>query len=160
MRFPDLEQAFAMEREDMAVTKIWMYLSKFVEDDPELNTFTQPQRYVLVVEDFEAEINNGGFDQYFVNSAGNHAMTCVKALEEIGADDALDLLKQAIAVFPEGKVPADREERFALLEKIWEKQESEEAPGAWEHLDNRYYEIGIDLGSLMMKYVRAHADEI
>ena len=160
MRVPDLEQVFAMEREDMAASRIWMFLSKFVEDDPELKTFTQPQRYVLVVEDFEAEINNGGFDQYFVNSAGDHAHLCLSALEAIGASDALDLLKQAVAVFPDGKAPSDREERFTVLEKIWEKQENEDAPGAWGHLDKRYYELGIDLGSLVMKYVRAHADEI
>ena len=39
-----------------------------------------------LVDELEAEINNGGFDQYFFNSAGDKAAEAINALEAIGAN--------------------------------------------------------------------------
>ena len=38
-----------------------------------------------LIEALEAEVNNGGFDQYFYNSAGDNTAETIQALETIGA---------------------------------------------------------------------------
>jgi hypothetical protein len=49
----------------------------------------------------EGEVNNGGFDQFFYNNAGDNT----RALEAIGAFKMADILKRAAAVFPAGMPP-------------------------------------------------------
>ena len=41
---------------------------------------------VKLVEDFEAEVNNGGFDQFFFNSRGDFSIESLEALELIKAN--------------------------------------------------------------------------
>jgi hypothetical protein len=48
----------------------------------------------------EAEGNNGGFDQFFYNSAGDNTAETIRALETIGAVTVSDILKRAAAKFP------------------------------------------------------------
>jgi hypothetical protein len=40
---------------------------------------------ITFIDDLEAEVNNGGFHQYFYNSAGDNTAEAIRALEEIGA---------------------------------------------------------------------------
>ena len=44
----------------------------------------QGQEVTSLIEDLEAEINNGGFHQYFYNSAGDNTAETIQALETIG----------------------------------------------------------------------------
>jgi hypothetical protein len=72
-----------------------------------------------VVESLEAEVNNGGFDQYFFNSSGDDAAGALEALNEIGATRTAELLRGACSRFP-GAMPSP--ERFRrqvdLLEHV------------------------------------------
>src|ERR1700722_5493586 len=54
---------------------------------------SQPERVFLCIWDLEAEVDNGGFDQYYFNSAGDHALDTVRALETIGAKRTAELVK-------------------------------------------------------------------
>jgi hypothetical protein len=48
---------------------------------------TQPERVFLCIWGLEGEVNNGGFDQYYFNTAGDHALDVVKSLQAIGAGE-------------------------------------------------------------------------
>ena len=64
----------------------------------------------------EGEVYNGGFDQFFVNDSGSYYADTIKALEEIGAPQSLELLKQAKEIlFHDRPVPFDTEERRKAL---------------------------------------------
>lgn len=63
------------------------------------------------------EVSNGGFDQYFFNSAGNHAGPVADALKAIGDAKALAVFKKALAVFPGGPSP-DRDLRWKQLQEM------------------------------------------
>lgn len=71
----------------------------------------------------EAEINNGGFHQYFWNSAGDHASLALESLRAIGASETALLLQQAIEVAFNGLIPESRELRQAQLEINEEEKE-------------------------------------
>ena len=55
-----------------------------------------PERVVLAVEALEREVNNGGYDQFFVNSSREFAPTIVESLKSIGCDKAASITQKAI----------------------------------------------------------------
>jgi hypothetical protein len=69
-------------------------------------------RVLVTIWGLEAEVNNGGFDQYYFNGAGNQAFFAPEALRLIGASRMAEVVARANAVFgPEGPsqfVPFDR----------------------------------------------------
>jgi hypothetical protein len=68
-----------------------------------------------LVDALEGEVNNGGFDQLFFNSAGDEVAAMIEALEMIGATKTAAIVRRACARFPAGMPPMDRAERQTLL---------------------------------------------
>lgn len=65
--------------------------------------------------DFHAELANGGFSQFFLNSASDQLEATLAALAAIGEHEAAELLRQACAAFGPGGPPADRDARGLAL---------------------------------------------
>ena len=68
-----------------------------------------------LVDDLEAEVNTGGFDAYFFNSAGDRAGDVIVALTKIGATRTAGIVRRACARFPGGMPPVERFSRQELL---------------------------------------------
>jgi hypothetical protein len=66
-----------------------------------------------LIETLEGEVNNGGFDQFFYNSAGNNTADTILALQAIGAARTADIVKRAAAMFPGGGMPLKSDWRGA-----------------------------------------------
>lgn len=99
-----------------------------------------------VIENLEAEVNNGGFDQFFYNSAGDKTAETIQALETIGAVAMADILKRAAAKFPGNMPPRDRFARQEVLLQISPDAE------AFEELDGEFYGYPDDLADLLANY--------
>ena len=99
-----------------------------------------------LVRDLEAEINNGGFDQFFFNSAGDSTEETIGALLAIGAIRTAEIVREAATKFPKGMPPADRFERQDQLEIV-----SPEAD-AFESYDKAFFEYQDDLQALVDAY--------
>lgn len=99
---------------DFVLELIDPWISKFIsEGSAELS----PLELVGVgIWTLEAEVNNGGFDQYYFNSAGELAIQTVSSLEAIGAPNTASLLAAANSEFPSATPPADRRLRQEMLE--------------------------------------------
>ena len=64
---------------------------------------SNPQRVFSSIWALEAEVNNGGFSQFFLNDSSETAGFVVEALETIGAPKTADICRRAIkAAFPGG----------------------------------------------------------
>jgi hypothetical protein len=106
-----------------------------------------PAEVQRLVDDLEAEVNNGGFDQYFFNAAGDEAAAAIEALEAIGAGRTAAIVRSACARFPGGMPPADRDTRQALL------TESVSPEGdAFEDDDDAFLNYEDDLAGLVAAY--------
>jgi hypothetical protein len=103
----------------------------------------------------DGEVHNGGFDQYFFNSAGNVSEAALAGLEEMGAVGAVSLLERAMGVFPGGTPPADRQRRRQTMDKIRKKSKS-----VWSQCDDEFYELKEDLGQLALAYAKKKKTEI
>ena len=100
-----------------------------------------------LVEKFDGEVNNGGFDQFFRNSAGNETAEMIQALEIIKAVAVSSILKRAAQRFPGGMPPKERAAREDILEKISPHTEG------FNDLDQEFYSCKEDLQGLLEKYM-------
>lgn len=118
-----------------------------------MEILTKPQKNFYLNQNLEREINNGGFNQYFINSSGDYAHEVVHSLKLIGANYTADILQKAIDQFPDKKVPKNKDERIEIVEGI-----EETANEVWEELDQKFYEYVDDLNALNIEYVRRNKE--
>jgi hypothetical protein len=120
-------------------------------DYEDITELTDAERVFVLVENVEREVNNGGFDQFFMNSSGDHAEESHAALLEIGAVKTAALLEKAMSIFIDGFVPQTYEERMIVLDEVGE----DEAQGWFEDCDSEYYD-GLDenIAALLLEYVK------
>ena len=100
-----------------------------------------------LVEEREAEINNGGFDQFFFNNAGNQTAESIEALKAIGAIRTASIVAAAAGKFPGSDPPIDRTARQGLLLETV-------SPGAnaFSEQDDAFLAYEDDLAALLEAY--------
>jgi uncharacterized protein DUF4375 len=112
---------------------------------------TAAERHFACVWQLEAEVNNGGFHQYYFNSAGDFALDTAEALDAIGAPHTAQIVRDANSVFPDGP-PRDRDARQSALAAISED--------AFAEYDDAFLAYEDDLSSLLFAYVQANRTSI
>ena len=108
----------------------------------------EKERVSELINDLEGEVNNGGFDQFFYNNAGDNAEEIIRALETIGAHKAADIVRRAAAKFPGGLPPKDRFVRQDVLLDVVSPNSD-----AFRDLDQEFFTYPDDLAGLLAKYV-------
>jgi hypothetical protein len=111
---------------------------------------------------FQGEVINGGFSQFFSNSAGDRAHESLAALRRVGASLCVELLERALTLFPGGVAPVDRQRRCELLFAFEERD-----PRFLEKLSQAFFRrvdaIGSvpeeDLTALQLVFMRANRAE-
>ena len=98
------------------------------------------------ITDLEDEVNNGGFHQYFYNSAGDNTAETIQALEKIGALKIADILRRAAGRFPDGMPPKERFTRQDVLLKDFPDTQ------VFRDLDEEFYDYPDNLADLLRKY--------
>lgn len=111
------------------------------------------QRFYSAVFMCDAEINNGGLAQYFMNSSGDHWRDGVAGLEAMGFQERLDVLKEAIALFGADGPSDDREKRHIQLSKLYKKNDA-----IFDELESRYYGSSEVVEVVATRFVLANPD--
>jgi Domain of unknown function (DUF4375) len=119
------------------------------------DSLSQAEQVFVCVWQLEAEINNGGFDQFYTNSAGDFATETVTALEAIGAAHTAAIVRRANALFDSSVPPRNRDEREDALETIRDDREDD-----LEELDSAFYEYKDKLSQLLHAFVMSHRADI
>ena len=112
------------------------------------DSLSELETTILSVWLLEADVNNGGFNQYFWNSSGDFANQVVSSLHRIGAAETADIVKAALANFPNSAPPTNRDERQNILEAL-----EESGTLKLDSLDTEFYEYPCDLTELMYQYL-------
>jgi Domain of unknown function (DUF4375) len=121
----------------------------------EYRDLSTPERVFLLIWEFESEVNNGGFHQYFHNSSGVGAPHVVAALKSIGAQATAAIAQRALNAANQVTTwsrDADRQASIKLLPSATRQM--------LDGLDQEYYACGEDLTPLLYKYVAEHRTEI
>lgn len=96
----------------------------------------------------QMEVRNGGFHQFFSNSSGIAAREAVMGFTMIGATNCAQILREAIAMFPNGECPEETYDRHADLNEI--------PPEQFRPLEKRFYaqiQNDEDYGFLAANYI-------
>jgi GGDEF domain-containing protein len=113
--------------------------------DVGFNRLMPDEQLLVVIWGIEADVNNGGFHQYYFNGYGNFARLAPRMLRQIGASQTAQIVAEANALFgPEGPAP-DRDERQRALESLDDD--------SWEYLDNRFWAYPDNLSELLGRHV-------
>jgi len=95
----------------------------------------------------EAEVNNGGFHQFFSNSTGEYVTETMRALVEIGATKTSELLKRAVSIgFPAG-YPSDASQYESLVADF------DDVVDELDALDQEFFKYADPLSELVNKYL-------
>jgi len=103
---------------------------------------------------FEAEVNNGGFNQYYFNSAGDHAAETVKSLEVIGANQTANLVRRANMLFGEAGPSPDRFKRQKELFALEDAGKNKDM----ESITKEFLKYNDPVGKLLEVYVSKNAE--
>ena len=102
----------------------------------------------------EAEVYNGGFNQYFWNSSRQFANEAVAGFELIGAPKHAALMTRAIDSFRQEE---DRLQSFIDRDNVKAFSESyQDTP--LNSLDEEFYELSEDLSRLRIQFIRRNPD--
>jgi len=108
---------------------------------------TLADRRLLALGSLRDEVNNGGFHQYFFNSAGDLVTDALDAAQVADADELASLIRRALSMLnvPD---PTDRLARQDALSKL--------EPEQFAGIDDSYYvvEASADLDSVMRAVMR------
>jgi len=99
----------------------------------------------------DALTHNGGFLDSF-GSAGKLVNDAPAAYELLGLNEAADLVRQGLALFPEGRLPDDLDEASRLVDSLPDAVLLDEIGG-------RYWDAVPDLYQTFVSYLEAHPDE-
>ena len=144
-----IDSILEMDDFDDAIMEMDDYLAGRFEDEPD--SLSEPEKNVLFVLDFEKEINNGGFSQFFWNSTGNFAQETLLALNAIKAEKTYILLAKAISVFPNSNVEKNRAARRDIIDEI-----GDQAEPLWNSLNKSFYKYEDDITVLILQYIKAN----
>ena len=113
------------------------------------------ERVFYCVWTLEAEVNNGGFSQFYFNCSGDIATKVPDALRSIGATHTASIAERANAVFGADGPSVDCVERQARLEELGDAASAE-----LEVFDQEFLEYREDLSRLLAEYMKAARGDV
>lgn len=111
--------------------------------------YSEAQKELYAIEWLMIEVFNGGYEQYFVNSAGDLAPEALKGLHRFGLKDHAENLASAIDALG-GDIPYDQDARWDLI--------SEKAPD-FDRFTYAHDMAKTPYESTVLKYIDANRHE-
>ncbi len=121
---------------------------------------------VYLINEFESEVNNGGFLQFFTNSSGKYINETIESLELIGANNTKNLLEKAVKIMlkhNESTENLNRKINSRELYVIFETSEiydNEVLMKELNDLDSKFYESTEPTQELKFKYFESNENGI
>jgi hypothetical protein len=102
----------------------------------------------------DAEVNNGGLNQYFYNPSGKFRVEALAGYKLIAATEHEKLMAEAIKVYNsiEGKLKQQQEK--GTLKAFSDSYKD----NPLNKLDDQFYKLKEDVSALRVKFIREHAD--
>lgn len=108
-------------------------------------------KILVTIWGLEADVNNGGFDQYYFNGSGDQAFYAEEALQSIGAFKMASIVSTANNVFGPDGPSRDASVRQSQLFLV---SPDNCLPSPWEDMDRAFYAYPDDIGTLLTSYLQ------
>lgn len=113
----------------------------------------QEIRAIYTTWEVDAEVNNGGFNQYFWNSSGQFRHEAIAGYELIGAGQHAALLREAVAIYEKEEARLKKYKDKGTLEAFSESYKE----NPLNPLDDRFFKMD-DAGVMRVKFIREHLE--
>jgi hypothetical protein len=151
-----VEELIALER-DYRLDSIVSAFEQAVERKAEkfgYDKLSHLEKAVLAIESLEREVNNGGFDQFFVNSSGKFTGDLVSSLKLIECFAAAEIVSRAMsALNVEGELTYQNIQNAIFRENQMRDQ-------IFGVCDNDFYEYPDDITGKLFDFIKKHPDSI
>src|SRR5437868_4760877 len=131
------------------------YRAAFQEKLVDGNSFlavAETDQILVAIWALEADVNNGGFDQYYFNSSGDTAHYAPVALRAIGAMAAADIAERANLLFGPGGPPPSCNARQDALSALTDSEKD-----LWGDLDRQFYAYPDNIAALLERFLNQGA---
>lgn len=116
---------------------------------------TDLEKFVLIANGLEMEVNNGGFHQYFFNSTANEWDTMLEGMRKAGDEEGAKRFETVLARFPGGRPSKSRAERWTQLDSFGEAQLE-----LFDADTDTFYKAPFPDWEKIWAYITAHIDQI
>lgn len=118
-----------------------------------MQSLSEEERVVLAVEALEREVNNGGYDQFFVNSSREFVPTVVSALQRIGCKKTASITQKAIKAL--GTADLKSEAIDAVMAR-----DDEQRLAKLNRCDDSYYKSAEPIAERLFAFIEANKASI
>jgi hypothetical protein len=103
----------------------------------------------------DAEVNNGGFNQFYWNSSGKLKNIALEGFKILGAEEHYKLMAEA------NQIQEQQESRTGKLRQNGSLKDLSKSykNNPLNALDTRFYELKENVGARRIKYIREHVEE-
>ena len=147
------EIALLLNNDAEKITRIGEIIGKKIPEKDDFQNLNNFEKTFIYVDVLEHNVTNGGFIQFFFNSSGQFAHEVFHAYMEIKAEKTVDILTEAIHLFPEVPVPKN----LRIRQEILMKKDSN--IDLWDALDTEFYKCEDNIIQLTLKYVRKNLSQ-
>lgn len=128
----------------------------FSNEEDVVRSLSAGQQAIYVTWILEAEVNNGGFNQFYFNSSGQLADLGENAFKTIGAIQFADLVRQANTIYDETKADLEKynDGTIESFSKSYDQNPLND-------LDDKFYKLyeAEPLSQIKVKYIRDNVNE-
>jgi hypothetical protein len=116
------------------------------------------ERMVFAFTWLAREVQNGGFHQFFSNSAGDFWKDVLNGLLQIEDEAGLAAFYETLSIFPKSTPSENRDTRIDQLSELEETKE-QELFDHFEKMTQRYYQRPFPDWNAVFDYVKTHPNE-
>ena len=116
-----------------------------------MGTLSAEERVFYVITDIYSQVNSMGFEHYFYDEAGRHAMEAADALRTIGANDRAEIAEKALAVIGGSLSEDDKERANFIRYSLTDEQRLE-----LTECDKEFKAIEDDINRLLFVYIKEY----
>ena len=104
----------------------------------------------------DAQVNNGGFTQFYYNDYGKYVPTIIKGLKHIGDDKMAELVNRSYELYlkENKKIKDARKGGLQAFSNLYKEIED------FDELDDEYYDLNEKTMRIIEKYIRNNPNEI
>lgn len=122
--------------------------------DVGFDNLTPGEQTAICLTNIYADVQNGGFETYYLNSAGDYAIETPRLLDRIGAPELADIVRRCNSVLGPSGPPREREKRISIVDSLDESQCSE-----LDKLTEKFYDLDYDAQERFEQFALQHLDE-
>ncbi len=149
----DIKEIWNIEDRNAFVSAMIGYLNRKSNYGETIDVLTPKEKTVYIVDSFQSEVHNGGFEQFLLNSSGALADELLSSLYEIGANEIAEIYKKAFAKLP-SNLPTDEKQRDSLLTELI----TEESSKIFDSCDQQFYKSSDNLDELLYQFIMSNKE--